>query len=253
VEYDGARFAGFQYQLNGRSVQGELERALGPVVDEQSRVIGAGRTDAGVHATGQVVSCWVDTRLDDATLMRAVNARLPQDVAVRALRTVDDGFHARRSALERVYEYRITQGSVRPVLDRARAWHVSGSLDVAAMQAAADRFVGTHDFRAFAVGPALNTVRRIGAATVWRKGDSIFVRIAGTAFLQRMVRRMVGTVVRAGRGELTPEDVTALLAEGSRAAAGPTAPAHGLTLARVAYPGDPAGYGSLAELETASR
>ena len=253
VEYDGTRFAGFQRQLRVRSVQGELERAIGSVVGGAPRVVGAGRTDAGVHAMGQVVSFRVATRLDDATLLRAVNARLPEDVVIRSLTTVDDQFHARRSALERVYEYRIIQRPVRSALERLRAWHIPYALDVSAMQEAAEHFLGVHDFKAFAVGSASGTVRQINAVAVWPEGESIFIRVAGNAFLQRMVRRVVGTLVRVGRGELAADDVSGLLASGSRADAGPAAPAHGLTLARVSYPGDQAGYDSVVELERASR
>ena len=169
VEYDGTRFAGFQLQLRARSVQAELERAVGSVVGSPPRVVGAGRTDAGVHAVGQVVSFPVATRLDDATLMRAVNARLPEDVVIRDLATVDDGFHARRSALERVYEYRIIQRRVRPALARQRGWHVSDPLDISAMQEAAERFLGVHDFRVFSVGSVRSTVRQINAAAVWHE------------------------------------------------------------------------------------
>ena len=237
VEYDGAGFAGFQRQAAARTVQQELEAALASVVGHDVHVIGAGRTDAGTHATGQVVSTRVTTRLDDATLCRAWNARLPEDLVTRGLATVADGFHARRDAVERTYEYRIGQTPQRPVLDRGRAWHVREPLDVARMQEAASEFVGTHDFRAFTIGPETRTRRNITNIAVWREGPMIAVRVSGNAFLHRMVRRMVGALVRVGRGELTAGDVRRLLESGDRASVGATAPAHGLTLVGVQYVG----------------
>lgn len=236
VEYDGAGFAGFQRQAAARTVQQELEAALASVVGHQVHVTGAGRTDAGTHATGQVVGTRVETRLDDATLWRAWNARLPEDLVAHDLSTVADGFHARRDAVERTYEYRIVQTSQRPVLDRGRAWHVREPLDVALMQEAASEFVGAHDFRAFTIGPETRTRRDITNIAVWREGPMIAVRVSGNAFLHRMVRRMVAALARVGRGEIMAGDVRRLLQSGDRASVGATAPARGLTLVGVRYP-----------------
>lgn len=237
VEYDGAGFAGFQRQAAARTVQQELEAALTSVVGHQVHVTGAGRTDAGTHATGQVVSTRVETQLDDATLWRAWNARLPEDLVALSLATVADAFHARRDAVERTYEYRIAQTPQRPVLDRGRAWHVREPLDVARMQEAASEFVGNHDFRAFTIGPETRTRREVTNIAVWREGSMIAVRVSGNAFLHRMVRRMVAALVRVGREDLTAGDVRRLLESGDRASVGATAPAHGLTLVGVRYPG----------------
>ncbi|MCY4115133.1 MAG: tRNA pseudouridine(38-40) synthase TruA [Chloroflexi bacterium] len=236
IEYDGVGFAGFQRQAAARTVQQELEAALATVVGHQIHVTGAGRTDAGTHATGQVVSARVATRLDDATLWRAWNARLPEDLVALSLSTVADSFHARRDAVERTYEYRIAQTPQRPVLDRGRAWHVREPLDVALMEEAAGEFVGAHDFRAFTIGPETRTRRDITNIAVWREGPMIAVRLSGNAFLHRMVRRMVAALVRVGRGDLTAADVRRLLHSGDRASVGATAPAHGLTLVGVQYP-----------------
>ncbi len=236
VEYDGAGFAGFQRQAAARTVQQELEAALASVVGHEVHVTGAGRTDAGTHATGQVVSTRVATRLDDATLWRAWNARLPEDLVTRDVTTVADSFHARRDAVERTYEYRIVQTPQRPVLDRDRAWHVREPLDVALMQDAAGEFIGTHDFFAFTIGPETRTRRHITNIAVWREGSMVAVRVSGNAFLHRMVRRMVAALVRVGRGDLTAGDVRRLLQSGDRASVGATAPAHGLTLVGVQYP-----------------
>ena len=235
VEYDGAGFAGFQRQAAARTVQHELEAALASVVGHHVHVTGAGRTDAGTHATGQVVGARVTTRLDDATLWRAWNARLPEDLVAHSLATVADGFHPRRDATERTYEYRIAQTAQRPVLDRGRAWHVREPLDIARMQEAAAEFLGSHDFRAFTIGPETRTRRGIANIAVWREGSMVTVRVSGNAFLHRMVRRMVAALVRVGRGELTAGDVRRLLQSGDRASVGATAPAHGLTLVGVGY------------------
>ncbi len=235
VEYDGAGFAGFQRQAAARTVQQELEVALTSVVGHQVHVVGAGRTDAGTHATGQVVNTRVTTQLDDATLWRAWNACLPKDLVTHSVATVADGFHARRDAVQRTYEYRIAQTPHRPVLDRGRAWHIRDPLNVARMQEAARVFVGSHDFHAFTIGPETRTWRDITNIAVWREGTMVAVRVSGNAFLHRMVRRMVGALVRVGRGELTPRDVQCLLQSGDRAAVGATAPAHGLTLIGVEY------------------
>lgn len=235
VEYDGAGFRGFQRQRSARTVQGVLEAAILAATGESATVAGAGRTDSGVHALGQVVAFGAQTRLDDATLQRALNAHLPVDVAIRELVTAAPGFDPRRDALARVYEYRIEQRPVRPALDRARAWHVAQPLDVAGMRAAAAELVGCFDFDAFTTGPQSSTQREVYALEVWREGSSIYIRIAADAFLYRMVRRIAATLVRAGRGEISAADVASLLRPASRAEVRGTAPAHGLTLLRVDY------------------
>lgn len=235
VEYDGAAFRGFQRQRSARTVQGALEAAILAATGDEVTVAGAGRTDSGVHAEGQVIAFGTPTRLDDATLLKALNAHLPADVAVRELATAARDFDPRRDATARVYEYRIEQRPVRPVLDRGRAWHVAQPLDLVRMRRAATHLVGTHDFDAFTSGAQASTQREVFAIEVWRKGTSIFVRIAANAFLYRMVRRIVGTLVCAGRGEIDPADIAALLRPASRAEIRTTAPAHGLTLLRVDY------------------
>ena len=236
LEYDGSDFAGFQRQRTARTVQGEFERALAAVVGAKVPIVGAGRTDAGVHAAAQVASFRTDTRLDDATLRRALNALLPGDIVLRSLATATDDFHARRSATARLYEYRIIQRAERLALDRLRGWQVAAPLDLAAMREAAERFVGEHDFAAFTIGPGRPTVRQIIAVALWRDADSLYIRVAGAAFLHRMVRRMVALLVRVGVGRADPDDVTALLDSGDRDKAPAAAPAQALTLIRVVYP-----------------
>ena len=235
VEFDGAAFQGFQRQRSVRTVQGALEAAIEAVTGVGATVAGAGRTDSGVHALGQVIAFSTHTRLDDATLLKALNAHLPADVAIRELATAASGFDPRRHAVARVYEYRIEQRPVRPAIDRGRAWHVTHALNLAQMRNAAAQLVGCHDFDAFTAGPQPSTRREIYALEVWREGASVFVRIAANAFLYRMVRRIVATLVRAGRGEIDAADVTALLGPAPRSAVHGTAPAHGLTLLQVEY------------------
>lgn len=236
VEYDGVAFQGFQRQRSVRTVQGVLEAAIQASTGDVVTVAGAGRTDSGVHALGQVIAFRTATRLDDATLLKALNAHLPADVAVRELATAAPGFDPRRDAVARVYEYRIEQRPVRPVLHRGHAWHVAQPLDLASMRAAAAQLVGCHDFDAFTAGPQAGTQREVFAIEVWRENSTIFLRIAANAFLYRMVRRVAATLVRVGRGELDAADVAALLEPAPRSEVRGTAPAHGLTLLRVKYP-----------------
>lgn len=236
VEYDGAGFQGFQRQRSSRTVQGVLETAVRAATGDDETVAGAGRTDSGVHALGQVIAFRTQSRLDDGTLLRALNAHLPADVAIRDLATAAPGFDPRRDATVRVYEYRIEQRPVRPVLDRTRAWHVGKTLDLARMRSAAAVMVGSHDFDAFTAGAQVSTRREVFALEVWREASTILIRIAANAFLYRMVRRIVTTLVRAGRCEIDAADVTALLTPAARSQIRGTAPAHGLTLLRVEYP-----------------
>ncbi len=242
VEYDGTEFRGFQRQRGVRTVQGVLESAIQAATGEAAAVAGAGRTDSGVHAVGQVIAFRGVTRLDDATLLRAINAHLPPDVVIGELTTTDPAFDPRRDATSRVYEYRIEQRPVRPVIDRHRAWHVGQPLDLVRMRSAAAQFIGSHDFDAFTAGRQASTRREIYALEVWREGGSIFIRIAANAFLFRMVRRIVATLVRVGRDEIDVASVAALLRPASRSHVRGTAPAHGLTLMRVEYPAQSSRY-----------
>lgn len=235
VEYDGAAFQGFQRQRSVRTVQGELESAILAAAGAEITVAGAGRTDSGVHALGQVIAFRIASQLDDATLLRAINAHLPPDVATRELATTAPEFDPRRDATLRTYEYRIEQRPVRPALDRGRAWHIAQPLDVARMRSAAALLVGSHDFDAFTAGRQEGTRREVFGLEVWREGSTIFVRIAANAFLYRMVRRIVATLVRVGRGEIDAASVAALLRPACRSEVRGTAPAHGLTLLRVDY------------------
>jgi tRNA pseudouridine38-40 synthase len=242
VSYDGEEFAGSQRQRNRRTVQGELERALAALTGQQVRADLAGRTDAGVHAWGQVAAFTLPARegresLDAATVGRALNAHLAKDVAVRRVMPVDEGFDPRRRARRRGYRYTIWNARERAPLLRRTAWHVEGPLDLAAMQEAAEVLVGRHDFRACS-GPLEDgrTSARTVFRTGWcRVGDTLLFDIEADAFLPQMVRRLTGVLINAGRGTVRAEELKTLLEQAKPGTLGPTAPAHGLCLRYVHY------------------
>jgi tRNA pseudouridine38-40 synthase len=241
LEYDGAHYAGSQLQDNAPTVQSVLEDAVERATEERVRVAFAGRTDAGVHARGQVASFVTRSRLDAATLRNAFNAWLPADVVVRDVADVAPDFDPRRQALRRHYRYVIDNRPARPALERERAWHVATPLDTESMARAVRRLIGSHDFAAFAAPverPGAGTVREIVRFDVSRRGGSIYCDIAGNAFLRHQVRRMVGALVEVGRGARRIDEYEALL-DGPPAGAGPQAPAHGLYLMGIEYDPDP--------------
>ena len=237
LEYDGSAYAGSQLQKNALTVQSVLERAIEKVTGERSRLAFAGRTDAGVHAFGQVASFLTSTRLAAATLRRALNALLPRDVVVREATDVAADFDARRRARRRFYRYVIDNGPVRPALDRERIWHVRVPLDCPAMAAAAQALVGRHEFAAFAssagVAPS-TTTRDLYCFEVRRSDDRVLCDVVANAFLPHQVRRMVGALVAVGRGRRGVASYRELLG-GPPASAGPTAPPRGLYLMQVEY------------------
>lgn len=245
VEYDGTRFAGFQWQPQVRTVASVLEAALGRLLAQPVKISAAGRTDAGVHATGQVVSFSAPPAFPFDRLTPALHGLLPADVGVREAASVGAEFSARFSALERTYVYAIDARRERAPLRVPYACHVWKPLDVERMRAAAPAVVGEHDFRSFCgVEPESGvTVRRVKRLTLERRGDLVRVEIAAAGFLHRMVRAIVGTLIECGTGRREPEDVAAILAGRDRRLAGPNAPARGLYLAGVRY----ADYDSYAE------
>lgn len=239
IEYDGTAFAGSQVQPNARTVQGELEEALNRLIGERTRVRLAGRTDAGVHATGQVVAFCLPRVLPRGgglpELRQRLNAALPPDLAVRTLRPAARDFDPRRDARWRVYRYRIgMNGSKRP-LDRHRTLEIDDRLDIAAMQAAAARMVGERDFAALGSHARDRTVRHLADVRVTRRGDLVEVRVTANAFLRRMVRSLVALLIEVGRGRLAPHRVDEVLDERRRALHGRAVPARGLVLERVVY------------------
>jgi tRNA pseudouridine38-40 synthase len=238
LAYDGTGYVGWQRQASGESIQGLLEDALSTIDGRAVTVHGAGRTDAGVHATGQVASARVACAHDEATLMRALNANLPPAVRVFDVRVAADDFHARFSATGKTYEYRIWNGPAVPPTLRLYTWHVTSPLDVALMRRAADALSGEHDFAAFqGAGSTTHTsVRRVTSARWLTAADgSLVFEIAGEGFLRSMVRSLVGTLVEIGHRRRDSGDMARLLAARDRSGAGRTAPAEGLFLVKVEY------------------
>jgi tRNA pseudouridine38-40 synthase len=238
VAYDGTDFFGWQVQPGRRTVQAAIEDAIEATAGDRPRVTGAGRTDRGVHALGQVASFDLATRLDPATLERALNAALPRDVALRGLAEAPAGWNARRRAASRVYVYRIARR--RSPLLRRTAWEMWAALDLERVRAASEGLLGEHDMRAFAASPPpgrSSVVRLLRVA--WRdEGEVLHAEFEADRFLRGMVRRMVGTLVEVGRGRRAPEDVARILASRDRTQAGPSAPARGLCLVAVRYTED---------------
>lgn len=232
VEYDGTEFSGFQVQPGSRTVQGELEAALHRISGgERVRVDGAGRTDAGVHAAGQVIAFTWPGRMTGPGLGRALGAILPADISVGPLRRVGTGFRPRSAALRREYRYTIWNGPRSPLRERY-ALGLGDRLDVEAMAAAAQRLVGRRDLSAFG-GAHRQPIRTLHEVRVRRQGRRITIDVVGDAFLRQMVRSIVAALVLVGRGQATAEDVTAALRSPGRAFAGAVAPPHGLCLRRV--------------------
>lgn len=225
-------------QANAPTVQGELERALGTICGEAIRIVLAGRTDAGVHATGQVISFRTGTQLDQATIRRGVNALLPQDIAIRDVEEAGEDFHARFSATGRTYEYRVRGGAHREPLERHREHWVPQALDVDAMERATRTLVGRHDFAAFATGPLQGRTERDVRRAEWhREGTLLRFEIEANAFLRGMVRAIVGTLLWVGRDHVSADRIAGILASKDRSQAGPNAPPAGLCLVEVTYDG----------------
>lgn len=238
IEYDGTAYHGWQRQAEAPSVQAELERALEGMTRSRITVIGAGRTDAGVHALGQVANFRCATRLTTAAFLKGLNSLLPGDIAIRDCVLVPEGFHARFDARSKRYHYRILNRTARAAVGRDYAWFVHRPLDVRAMGQAAERLIGRHDFKAFesAGSPRAHTRRHVMAAD-WTEGPDrrLTFRIQADGFLRGMVRNIVGTLVMVGLGKLEPLQVDAILASRDRRRAGATAPARGLFLVEVHY------------------
>ena len=239
VEYDGEAYQGWQLQPGGPTIQSVLEQALRTALREAVRVRGAGRTDAGVHARGQVAAVRVtQVPADLGKLQKSLNALTPDDVAVRTIEVVGDDFDPRRHARSRAYEYRILNAPAPSPFWRRHAWHLPRGLDVDAMAAAAALLVGEHDFAAFRAADAevvRSTVRRAFVSRIDREDELLVYRIEATAFLKHMVRNIVGTLVEVGSGARPANDLAAVISSRDRGRAGPTAPPHGLCLVAVRY------------------
>lgn len=238
MEYDGTHFCGMQYQPSARTVAGELEKAFSAILRHDVALTSAGRTDSGVHATGQVVSFKTEAAFPFERLAIAANSSLPSDVRVRSTEIVADDFSARFSASERRYVYAMYNSPTPSPLLARYALHVWNAVDIDVMARAAQDFLGTHDFRSFCgmlpqAGP---TVRTVNALRVEKNRRMIRIEIRADGFLHRMVRTIVGTLLDCATGRRDPAAIPQILAARERAAAGKTAPAHGLYLAGVRYP-----------------
>ncbi len=238
IEYDGSGFSGWQVQPGQRTVQGVLETALGTILRTPTRLQGAGRTDAGVHALGQVASFETDVAVDPKRLQKGLTALSSPDAAVVAAEAAPPGFNARFDAVGKHYRYTVLNRKTPSPLFGRTSFFVPYPLDRGAMAAAAESLIGEHDFRGFRSADCGrdNTVRRIEDITIGSAGDRLFFDVKGTAFLKNMVRIIAGTLVDVGRRRLPVERVGQVLETGDRTRAGQTAPAAGLTLVEVFYP-----------------
>jgi tRNA pseudouridine38-40 synthase len=236
VEYDGTDYHGFQVQAQGATIQGEIESALAAVTQEEIRIAGAGRTDAGVHARGQVIAFATAWRHPIEELQRALNAVLPQDIAIRRLEGAATGFHPRFDAVSREYRYTILNRPLRSPLARRFAFHYPHPLDVAAMDEAAGVLVGSHDLASFGRAPqGDNTVREVYLARCTPEEPFVHFDVVANAFLYRMVRSLIGTLLLVGTGELSPAGFEDILRSADRSRAGQVVPPQGLCLMKVNY------------------
>lgn len=232
VAYDGTNYKGWQLQPNGETIESVLNRCLSELTGEEIAVIGASRTDAGVHAKGNIAVFDTMSRIPGDKFSYALNQRLPEDIRICGSKDVALDFHPRHCESRKTYEYRIYCAPFPMPTKRLYSYFTYVPLDVDLMSQAAECFVGEHDFKSFCSvqTQALTTVRRVDCVEIFREDDEIIIRVSGRGFLYNMVRIMVGTLMEVGRGHMMPEQVGEILAAKDRQAAGPTAPACGLTL-----------------------
>ena len=239
IEYDGTRYRGFQWQPDAPTIQSELELAIEKLTGEKVRVAGAGRTDTGVHARGQVAAFLASSDFPPETLLQALNHHLPKDISVHNASEVDLDFDPRRDAISRRYRYAIYNSATPSPLQRGHTCHVRGALDMTAMDTAASFLVGVHDFASFAKSPeapGASTVRHITETSVHRDGIFVILEMEGNAFLTHQVRRTAGALVEIGRGRMTTDEFRELIERPTSGLASPTLPPQGLYLEEVRYP-----------------
>lgn len=238
ISYDGSRYYGWEHQPNTEfTIQGKLENVLSLMVGETVEVIGAGRTDAGVHARAMVANARFETQMEPEEIRDYMNRYLPDDICIQDVRIASDRFHSRYNALGKTYCYTCYVGRVKPVFDRKYVYTPEDKLDVEQMRRAAGYLMGTHDFASFCSNPRMkkSTVRTVDRIEIDRDGDYLKFTYHGTGFLQHMVRILTGTLLEVGCGKRTPESMEGLLEAKKRALAGFTAPAKGLCLLKVDY------------------
>ena len=238
IEYDGSNYCGWQRQNNDPTIQKAIEQALMKMTDQKISVIGSGRTDAGVHAYGQVANFKCDTQLEAGDFQGGLNSLTPEDIVISACERVPDEFHARFSAKSKIYQYRILNRPNPAAIMRQYAWHIRKALDLAAMRTALPHLIGSHDFKAFegAGSPRAHTIRNVLSANLREESDNNLVfEIEANGFLRYMVRNIVGALVETGLGKISPLDVRHILESKDRTHAPATAPAQGLFLVKVNY------------------
>jgi tRNA pseudouridine38-40 synthase len=238
IEYDGTNYQGWQVQPKGLTIQGMIEEKLALLTGETIPLMGSGRTDAGVHAFGQIAHFKTKSQMDVHSIQRALNSLLPPDIVIQKVEQVEAEFHARKHSKSKAYEYRILNRKIRSAFHRGYAWHIPQKLDLKGMKKASQKLMGEHDFSSFrSVGsPTRTAVRKVSRAE-WRRGRDGIIRfeIEANGFLKQMVRAIVGTLVEAGKGKISSEEFQRILDSKDRKRAGPTAPAHGLFLKEVKY------------------
>jgi tRNA pseudouridine38-40 synthase len=238
IEYDGTAYHGWQRQVRNRTIQEEIEKALMQMTQNKIALAGSGRTDAGVHAFGQVASFRCKTSISAEAFQKGLNSLLSDDIVIKACEAVSEAFHARYDVKSKTYHYRILNRDLPAAIFRQYAWHIRKELDLEAMKQATFHIIGTHDFKAFegSGSPRSSTVRRVMNAAIEKTMDGLLVfKIEGDGFLRFMVRNIVGTLIDAGLNKITPHDFNRILVSKDRNLAGITAPAHGLFLMEVKY------------------
>ncbi len=237
IMYDGGRYSGWEHKAGRDTIQGRLAQVLCKMTGDDVTVIGAGRTDAGVHARAMVANVQLDVLMSAEEIKEYINRYLPEDIAVCEVKEASDRFHARYHASGKTYEYTIWDGSTKPVFGRKYMWMIEETLDVSVMQKAAEELIGTHDFCGFCKNPQKKktTVRTIDRIEIKRDKDCVKIGVHGDGFLHHMVRIIAGTLVEIGQGRMEPAQVKQILDTGDRSLAGPTAPAQGLCLMKIDY------------------
>jgi tRNA pseudouridine38-40 synthase len=236
IEYDGTNYVGWQQQKNGISVHGKLSKAIEKVVNEEVKLLGAGRTDAGTHAIGQVANFKTNSNIPSFNLVQAINSYLPKDIVVKSAKKVPEKFHSRYSAKSKIYCYTILNSNIRCAIQRNYSHYYSSYLDIEKMQKASKALIGKHDFSVFkSKSDILSSVRTVKRLDIKKKGKHVSFTIEADGFLYKMVRSIVGTLLEVGRGKMTITEFKKIVKSKARAKAGNTVPAKGLCLLKVKY------------------